>query len=270
MLKHRVITAIGLLSIFVLVLFFMPPIYWAAFVAVVVLLGMYEWLQLASVKSVVSKSLLYGALLVAIYSLYQQLIPIKIIVYVSALLWVILISGTLVGKPRVLFSQSVKLVIAVWLLATTWWLLNILRLQSHGELWVLFFLGIIWCADIGAYFSGKRFGKNKLAPHVSPGKTIEGLVGGLIAVSLLSILVIINTELKAVWMPMLLLCLITGLVSVGGDLYESQLKRQANMKDSSNILPGHGGILDRVDSILAGLPFFIAGLLLLKLLPDVL
>ena len=270
MLKHRIITAVGLLCIFLTVLFILPPIYWVFFLMLVVLLGLNEWLQLAEVKNKTARLSTFIALCALMYSLYQQMIPINIVLTVSILLWLLLIIMTLVcGTQKLLFSQVAKVFIAIWLLATTWWLLVELRTQNNGALWILFFLTIIWSADIGAYFSGKRFGKNKLAPNVSPGKTVEGVIGGLFAVSVLSIVVALNSVLADVWLLVLLLCLVTAIISVGGDLYESQLKRQAGIKDSGNILPGHGGILDRIDSVLAGLPFFMAGLILLNQISNI-
>lgn len=270
MLKHRIITALGLLTIFLIALFILPPIYWTILMAIVVLLGFHEWLQFAGIKKVTSKFLLFSFLLTVMYCLYQQMLPLSMILFCSIPLWLVLVFATLTSKLQgILFSQQAKLIIAIWLLATSWWLLTELRMQNNGELWILFFLVVIWSADIGAYFAGKRFGKTKLAPSVSPGKTVEGMLGGLLAVSVLFIVVAVNSLPSNVWLTMLLVCLVTALISVGGDLYESQLKRQVGMKDSSNILPGHGGILDRIDSVLAGLPFFIAGLVLLNLIPSI-
>ena len=270
MLKHRVITAVGLLTIFLLCLFVLPSIYWIAFLTVVVLLAFNEWLRLAEIKTLKVKTGWFVFLMLTMFCLQQNLVPLDIVLFCSVLLWVVLITVTLSGSvQQVFFNQLSKLFIAVWLLASTWWLLNGLRVQENGAQWILFFLGVIWSADIGAYFVGKRFGKTKLAPKVSPGKTIEGMFGGLVAVSVLSVLAAANSLPSNIWLSVLILCLVTATVSVGGDLYESQLKRQAGMKDSSNILPGHGGILDRIDSVLAGLPFFITGLVLLKLIPGI-
>mgnify|MGYP001823248173 FL=1 len=131
---------------------------------------------------------------------------------------------------------------------------------SQGAHWLFYALSLVWVADIGAYFSGKNFGKNKLEPHISPGKTIEGLAGGVIATSLYTLAAAYFFELSMEKTVLLvLLSVIVTLISVSGDLFFSFLKREAGLKDSGRILPGHGGILDRIDSVLAAMPVFIVG-----------
>ena len=118
-------------------------------------------------------------------------------------------------------------------------------------------LALIWVADIGAYFSGKKYGKNKLAENISPGKTIEGLIGALVLTSLYTLLAGYYFDLDTTQtISLLLISLLLTIISVVGDLYESTLKREVGLKDSGNILPGHGGILDRIDSVLAAMPVF--------------
>ena len=135
-------------------------------------------------------------------------------------------------------------------------------MQPEGSWLILLLLLTVWAADTGAYFAGKTFGKNKLAPHISPGKTREGLLGGLIAAPLVALLAanlmpLANVDSGKIFM----LSLVTALVSVGGDLMISLHKRTSGFKDSSNLLPGHGGVLDRIDSLIAAAPFFALGLL---------
>ena len=121
-------------------------------------------------------------------------------------------------------------------------------------------LSLVWVADIGAYFSGKKFGKNKLAPLISPGKTKEGLFGAVVTTSLYTLLASYYFELETDRAILLvLLSVIVTFVSVSGDLYVSLLKREAGLKDTGNILPGHGGMLDRIDSVLAAMPVFLLG-----------
>ena len=160
----------------------------------------------------------------------------------------------------------VRLAIGVLVLSAAW--LSLLKLKSleSGNAWLLLVLLIVWAADIGAYFSGKRWGKVKLAPNVSPGKTREGVYGGLVAVVVTSLVFALWNELTgAAIVYLVLLSIIVGFVSVMGDLFESLLKRFTGIKDSGSILPGHGGVLDRIDSILAAAPFFCLGLYFLPI-----
>lgn len=137
------------------------------------------------------------------------------------------------------------------------------RLNQYGYVFILILLILIWVADSAAYFSGKAFGKHKLAPQISPGKTWEGVIGAFMATLVCAFIVTILLEYsveKAVFF--IVIALLTVMISIVGDLIESLFKRRANMKDSSHLLPGHGGILDRVDSLLAAAPVFLFGLLL--------
>jgi phosphatidate cytidylyltransferase len=137
--------------------------------------------------------------------------------------------------------------------------------EVYGGGMLLYLFSLVWIADIGAYFSGRKFGKHKLAPTISPGKTWEGLVGGLLA----NLVWIISVyQLSSGWglgLPQfLLISLATSLISVVGDLFESILKREAGVKDSGKLLPGHGGVLDRVDSVIAAAPIFVAGIFIVN------
>ncbi len=136
-----------------------------------------------------------------------------------------------------------------------------LRDQTHGEFLVLLLLIIIWAADVGAYFSGRYFGRTKLAPVISPNKTWEGVIGGMILSGVAALLLggyVPGMETPA--RPMVVLVAVTVLASVGGDLFISLHKRTVKIKDCGKIFPGHGGVLDRFDSLLAGAPFFVLGI----------
>lgn len=140
-----------------------------------------------------------------------------------------------------------------------------LRAQVHGEWLLLFTVALVAAADIGAYFAGTNFGRRKLAPQVSPGKSWEGFAGGLVASLLLVLIVWALVWRERFELPELLAVVaVTVLGSVCGDLLESMLKRQRGVKDSSNLLPGHGGVLDRLDSLSAAVPIFALGLLLMS------
>jgi len=144
-------------------------------------------------------------------------------------------------------------------------LAHLVTLQPHGQLLLLYLLVLIAAADVGAYFGGRSFGRRKLAPHVSPGKTWEGFASGMLAAVFVAA---IGAWLFAVpFWSWLALCELVALVSVVGDLTESMFKRQVGLKDSGSLLPGHGGLLDRIDSLTAAAPTFLLGLLSLGLVP---
>jgi phosphatidate cytidylyltransferase len=135
------------------------------------------------------------------------------------------------------------------------------ELAPNGQLLLLFLLVLIAAADIGAYFGGRRFGRHKLAPRVSPNKTWEGFWSGVLAAGCAAL--VGGWLLEVPWLPWLGVCVVVALASVVGDLAESMFKRQAGLKDSSSLLPGHGGVLDRLDSLSAAAPAFLLGLMVL-------
>jgi phosphatidate cytidylyltransferase len=146
-----------------------------------------------------------------------------------------------------------------------WLALNVLRSSEfetdpmHGSILIMVVLGIVWSTDIGAYFSGKNFGKNKLMPLVSPNKTIEGLIGG-IACSVVFVITFcyFNNQPISMWFIYAVMAIGVAVFSAVGDLLESMFKREVGLKDSGSCLPGHGGILDRIDSLTAAAPIFTA------------
>lgn len=171
------------------------------------------------------------------------------------------------NSPSGLLSLHIKLrnkaLIGWFVMLATWMFLSRLR-AFYGPEMTMYFLVLIWVADIVAYFAGKKYGKNKLAPEISPGKTIEGMYGALIAGIICGVVVsfiygfqfIIATDFA-------LLSLLTVLISIYGDLFFSLAKRLRGVKDSGTLLPGHGGVLDRIDSLIAAIPFFYAGVILI-------
>lgn len=168
-------------------------------------------------------------------------------------------------RPDTQLNNTYRLIsvaTAILSITTGWFALGWIRLQPEGSWLILLLLLIVWAADTGAYFSGKAFGKRKLAAHISPGKTRAGLLGGLVAATLVALVAANLMPLESIEpLPLVLLSLLTALVSVGGDLMISLHKRTSGIKDSGNLLPGHGGMLDRLDSLLAAAPFFALGLL---------
>jgi phosphatidate cytidylyltransferase len=156
---------------------------------------------------------------------------------------------------RSLLLLSAPIILAPWIGA--------LSIHATGGSWILLFVFmLVWLTDSAAYFAGRRFGRRKLAPQVSPGKTVEGVMGGLLAAGLWSLALIPVAANLWSWLWLALLCILTAVVSVVGDLLESWLKRRRNLKDAGSLLPGHGGVLDRLDSLVAALPVFAVGFLL--------
>ncbi len=264
MLKQRIITAVVLAPIVLSGVFLLGIQGFALFFAVVTLLGAWEWARLcgfiAPVQRIVYVGLVFLSLAVCwlggvVSFSVSALIP-AIILWCLCFFWVMKYPST-VG-----WSDSItRALLGVVLLTSAW--LSLLYIKDHesGNAWILLLLLVVWAADIGAYFSGKRWGKTKLAPAVSPGKTREGLYGGVVAVALTSIIFSIWNELSLLASVYLsVMCVIVGVVSVMGDLLESMLKRNAGVKDSGTLLPGHGGVLDRIDSVIAAAPFFFIGL----------
>ncbi len=261
MLKQRVITALVLLPIALAGFFLLDGGAFALFIGAVVSLGGWEWARLAGLSGQPTR-IVYGLLVAAlIYGLY--LVPtLAPLVLVLGVLWWGAATVLVLGYPetsRYWGGTPGKLVIGLLILLPAWQGLVLFKQWPLANWLILAVMVLVWAADIGAYFSGKAFGKRKLAPQVSPGKSWEGLVGGLLA----SLLITLGVGLYRGWVGSELFLALAGaalvvLVSVVGDLTESMFKRQSGIKDSSNLLPGHGGVLDRIDSLTAAIPLFAA------------
>lgn len=268
MLKARILTAIVVLPLFLSALFFLQDIFWATFLLVLAIIGSREWSQLARLS--VRKTILFMLLtaLVGGELLFQLSESVKIDAYSSDPMWVYILSAAfwLVGAPLYLKQLYVVKNPYIWMLIG-WILLlptclALYQLRTISPLLLLGFMATIWISDTAAYFTGRSFGKHKLAPTISPNKTWEGVAGALIAVLIYGLVwdYWLNEEsLALTLLPLLLFMAILGII---GDLYESLIKRHANVKDSGNILPGHGGILDRIDALTSSLPFAILALLI--------
>ncbi len=273
MLKQRVITALVLAVIFLAALFGLPAGYFSFFIGAVLLIGAWEWANLSGFPAVWQR-LGYAFLLLLLLiaaSLYMGFdgeasprlddLAIRDLLIIGCGWWALALllvqgypsSGVLWGH------KALRLAMGVMVLIPTWVALVYVRQQSNGAWLVLLLMLVVAVADSGGYFAGRRFGKYKLAPAVSPGKTWEGFAGGFLANCLLAL--ILSQVLNQNLLLMLVLILPTSLISVLGDLLESMVKRHAGAKDSGSILPGHGGILDRVDGITAGAPVFALALL---------
>ncbi len=268
MLKQRVITGLVLGVSFLLALFFLPTYGFIGLITVVLALAAWEWSDLASLTSILGRGL---------YTLAVVAIAIGLGIYLGF-------------EQDVLLTEEAR---SLFLVACTWWAIAVLWVQSYpssailwGRRWVCGLMGafvllpmwlafaclisladgpslvlvvvlVVALADTGGYFMGRAFGRTKLAPKVSPGKTWEGLLGGQLAIAIAVVtggwLLDFETSHIALW---LVLAMVTGFASVLGDLFESMLKRHRGVKDSGTILPGHGGVLDRIDGLTAALPVF--------------
>ncbi len=267
MLKARLLTALVLVPLVIWGVLALPNQLFALVLAVVVLGGAWELSHLCGLQKPSARFLPLLVLVVILPILYlQQDAPwTSWLIQALALWWTVVLLVLLSGKLKLEVKAGPRpllLFTGLTVLAGVW--LAMLRLHGtipHGPGLMMFFLILIWVADSGAYFSGRAFGKHKLAPHISPGKTWEGVAGALLG-GVFCALILAYLQWLDISVPLLvLLCASTVMISVGGDLWESVLKRERGVKDSGNLLPGHGGVLDRIDSQIAAGPFFLAGLL---------
>lgn len=272
MLKQRIISALIMAVLFVGALF-LPSDYLALVFAVVVLVAAWEWSDLAGFSSTLCRAayvaVAAGLLFVSAQYVQPQLglasgRGLEVLSWVVAfwalsLLWVL-------GYPASKVIWGAKLtraLIGLFVVVGGWLSLAILTYEPDSIALTLYLIAMIAAADTGAYFSGKKFGRHKLAPAVSPGKTLEGFVGGMVS-SVAIAAIAYGFDVVAgvsIWV-WLVLALVSALASALGDLLESMVKRHRGIKDSGNILPGHGGIADRMDGISAGAPVFVLGLML--------
>tara|TARA_Y100001933_G_scaffold253732_2_gene294383 strand:- start:33 stop:827 length:795 start_codon:yes stop_codon:yes gene_type:complete len=256
LLRSRIITALVLAPLVIAAIYLLPLYGFALAFWLIAAAGAWEWAGLAGVSGAAGRAV-YVAILAGLAGAVWTVPD-----YWTHVLWLgvgfwICAALAVLSYPRgaglsvhPLIALPAGLVAAL----AAWMALVVVRAEPGGATWVLWLLFLVWAADIGAYFAGRRFGRRKLAPRVSPGKTWEGLAGG-VAVSL-AVTVAMLWPMGAftpVWIP--LIVLLVG-VSVFGDLFESVMKRSRGVKDSGSLLPGHGGALDRIDSVIAALPVF--------------
>lgn len=264
MLKTRVLTALALLLILLLVLFSHSFHVFSVTMALFFGAAAWESLRLFNSKNARAVAVVWTAIFVLL--LYERdIAKAQLLFGLCCALWVIRFAPSLIyGLPTTMGFGN-RLLSAMYLIALVGCFMAMSALLSHSPLYLLSVLSIVWVADIGAYFSGKAWGKFKLAPSISPGKSWEGVVGGWLAVLLVSAASLFIPALDMTFSPVIQarwgwggwLLVLTMLVaaSIVGDLFESQLKRRADRKDSSNLLPGHGGVLDRIDAVIPVLPF---------------
>jgi phosphatidate cytidylyltransferase len=274
MLKQRVLTALILIPVLVAALFYFPPGWVVVLFGVFIAAAAWEWTLLSGMRSIFSRATYVFCLLLlggaAIYSVFQQPSPIGTFLAAAGLWWLWALAELISRKDvnKGMFATTSGRVVGGFLVLIPPWVASIYLLavdNEHPRLLLLFLLVLVWVADTVAYLAGSFFGRTKLAPHVSPGKTVEGVMGGVAAVVLLAWLcgtMIWKLEpgLLARWIG---LAVVTALFSVVGDLTESKLKRIAGAKDSGSLIPGHGGVLDRIDALTAATPVFLLGVITL-------
>jgi len=279
MLKQRIITSLILTPLVIWGVFSLPALYFSLFILIVVGLSSWEWGHLAGMERSTSKALYTIASLLALVLLIWALdISAKgfyILISISIVWWLYRIVCILIYKtpdtlPTQLQGNGVNVVtamVSIVALIIPFYAIVYLRNEYNFPGYLFYMLMIIWAADVFAYFSGKYLGKHKLAPHISPGKTWEGVYGALFGTSMGSLIGAYSFGLDfQTGILFFVLTFIMVSISIFGDLSESLYKRQNAIKDSGNLLPGHGGMLDRVDSLVAAAPFYLAGLWLLGLL----
>jgi phosphatidate cytidylyltransferase len=272
MLKTRIVTAILLFCVFVAALTLFPPSGWIAFVTAIASVAAWEWggLMALTIRPRILLGLAFASFCIAVAVLQPEGVGVqpgfsadaawrlgRWFYVPAAFLWVLVVplwirQRWVLSRPG--GGRGIGLLLGATVLLPTW--LALVQLRQAGPLPLILTMAIVWLADIAAYFFGRAFGKHKLAPSISPGKTWEGALGGALAVVVYGLA--LAPELPDVLgknLPLLIVVLVLlTAVSVMGDLFESLLKRQAGLKDSSNILPGHGGVLDRIDSLTSTLP----------------
>lgn len=260
MLKTRVLTSLVLVPSFFAALFLLPNTFWAILMLGISLIALYEWGEMAKFNT----SYLIGYVLIAMalsgFSLYlAHLFDNHWLIYraldlffIAAIFWIFAVPFFL-WKNIHIKNKWLLGMIGYLLVLPLWLALVCLKIADP---WLLLGLMMtIWIADTAAYFTGKQFGKTKLAPSISPGKTWEGVLGGLLAVTIYSIGLSYYFALPLLVTLVILWAM--SILSVIGDLFESLIKRQAKVKDSGSLLPGHGGVLDRIDGLTSSLPIAV-------------
>ena len=272
MTKTRVIAALVLTPFAIAAILLLSTPWLMALAAVIFLVGLWEWLRLTDIDDTLARSVLLVvnlALMVAIvwasrtdqgfsYVLLQIMVVVGVVWWLLAGLW---LKHYGFASDHDTHARVFKLAAGTLAIIPAWCAIGVIHGgQPYGHRWLFVALAIVWAADSGAYFAGRHYGRRKLAPRISPNKTVEGLAGGLlcglaVALAFAPLAGATLAQLPAVAM----VALVAVAFSVVGDLFESLLKRHVGAKDSGDLIPGHGGILDRIDGVVAALPVFALG-----------
>lgn len=264
----RIVTALVLLAVLLVVFFRLPPAAAVGLLALFTVAAAWEWGGFVG-KNATPWRLAFAALVAGALALFGMLVPEKIplmpILYGSLLWWVL--AAVLVLRFPVNLPVIWRLPCGLLVLIPAWLaMLAVLRSPAGGPELLLLALAVVWAADVGAYLTGRRFGRTRLAPRVSPGKTWEGVGGGLAASGLVAAAGgwVLNLPIPT----LVLISVAAAAISIIGDLTVSIFKRAAGLKDSGSLFPGHGGVLDRIDSLTAAMPLFVVCAVWLGLLPS--
>ena len=274
MLAQRIVTSIVLLSMILGAIFGLSSSLFSLFILVMMGIACWEWSSLAGLKSLATRAL-YTTILLAIMviSIYSKMAW-NLLLITGIGFWLLALFSICSYPASQLYwsSKPVLLFIGLPLFVPGWFAFFILRGQDDFLFHILFLLALVAAADIGAYFAGRAFGIHKLAAQVSPNKTWEGFVGGLLSCIILVVMAALIysdylPEMNLIlWLKLLAFSIFISVFSVVGDLFESMVKRLRDVKDSGTILPGHGGVLDRIDGLTAAAPVY--AILLLQFGPE--
>ncbi|CUX96923.1 phosphatidate cytidylyltransferase [Candidatus Doolittlea endobia] len=280
MLQYRLLTTLVLMPIVIAALFLLQPVGFALITLAVCMFSAWEWGQLAGLASLsqrIALAILCGLLLTIMLLIVPAYRPFVTVWQVQYTLWVALVwwlsaLPLILSYPRsaVIWRKSrlLRLVFGILTIVPFFWGMLALRQHNYdinhfaGAWWLFYVMVLVWSLDSGAYIFGRALGYYRLAPKISPGKTWEGLWGGLITSAVITWLFIKHAPITAAPFTLLVSSIMAVLASVLGDLTESMFKREAGIKDSSHLIPGHGGILDRIDSLTAAVPVFSCLMLL--------
>ncbi len=264
MLRTRVLTALLLIPLALAAIFLLEPRAFALGGALLLLVGSWEFHRLAALKPLPWGGVLetlQGAILVVLLVHWDDWTASPVTPFALACLaWGLMflqLARFSPGVPPGRAYQAAGFLNALVVITTGWAALAWLRMEPSGQWWLFLVLLTIWAADVGAYFTGRAFGGARLAPRISPGKTWAGFWGGLASAAVITVAAgVFMPGIEAAPWQLALLGAVTAVASVGGDLFISMHKRTVGLKDTGRIFPGHGGLLDRVDSLMAGAPFF--------------
>ena len=270
MLKTRTLTALVIVPLGIALVLLSPTPVLAAITGIFVLIAMWEWTRLAGFDSRPMRSAVIAIVALACVGLWiVRNEPAAWWVLGAGIAWWLVASWWLgnfsFGAAPTRENAAIKLVAGLFAVLPAWLALAKLHAEPvQGHAWALFALALVWVADIGAYLAGSRYGKKKLCPQISPNKTIAGAYGALASGAILSTIGGWLLHVRGLaWLALVVLALVTVIASIIGDLFESLVKRQAGVKDSGTLFPGHGGMFDRLDGMFAALPVFALGKALL-------